>query len=191
MADVSLSRPSWTDPKIGTKVRVALWLLDEVGEGNVFTLEQVRAAFPGAAQVDRRLRDLRDDGWEIETSRTQVSLDAKERLFARAGAEVWDPAVRAAGRRSVPRRSEAPRNALATDQGVQSVGRRGVWQALEALSSRDRALVLAWMAMGRRPGTAADNAWFLYEQLPEGERLELMAQLGELVSGELGEDAAE
>ncbi|TMU93677.1 HNH endonuclease signature motif containing protein [Streptomyces sp. DASNCL29] len=88
--------PEWTDQKIGTKVRLALWLRDVVGEGNIFTKAQLRQAFPGSAQVDRRLRDLREHGWEIETRLTQVSLKQDEYLFARAGEPIWDPATRAA-----------------------------------------------------------------------------------------------
>ena len=44
-----MKRPTWNDPGIsaGTMVRAALWLLDVVGEGNVFTKEEVRVAFPG------------------------------------------------------------------------------------------------------------------------------------------------
>lgn len=53
--------PRWNDPDFaaGTMVRAALWLLDEIGEGNSFTKEQVREAFPGVSQADRRIRDLR------------------------------------------------------------------------------------------------------------------------------------
>ncbi|MDH6138245.1 hypothetical protein P3T35_000222 [Kitasatospora sp. GP30] len=105
-------RPDWRDERMGTKVRVALWLLAEVGEGCVFTRDQLRAAFPNAAQVDRRMRDLRDDGWVIETQLTQVSLKAHEMLFVRAGAAVWDPSIRAARQR---RSRSARLEALARD----------------------------------------------------------------------------
>ncbi|MFG2792601.1 HNH endonuclease [Streptomyces sp. NPDC048419] len=88
--------PKWTDQEIGTKVRVALWLRDVVGEGHIFTKAQLRDAFPDYAQVDRRLRDLREHGWEIETRLTRVSLKQDELFFVRAGEPVWDPATRAA-----------------------------------------------------------------------------------------------
>ncbi|MFF5666839.1 HNH endonuclease [Streptomyces griseofuscus] len=86
----------WTDQKIGTKVRLALWLRDVIGEGNTFTKAQLRNAFPESAHVERRLRDLRENGWEIETKLTRVSLERDELLFSRAGEPVWDPATRAA-----------------------------------------------------------------------------------------------
>ncbi|MFF9034074.1 HNH endonuclease [Streptomyces sp. NPDC014892] len=98
--------PEWTDEKIGIKVRLALWLRDVVGEGNVFTKAQLREAFPESAQVERRLRDLREHEWEIETKLTRVSLKPGEFLFAHAGEPLWDPATRAA---RVARRSPSTR----------------------------------------------------------------------------------
>jgi hypothetical protein len=93
------NRPSWNDPelKAGTKIRTALWLLSEVGVGNIFTKEQHRQAFPGIAQADRRLRDLRDAGWIIHTNLEDVSLNANEQRFVEAGRPIWDPSSRAAG----------------------------------------------------------------------------------------------
>lgn len=97
MADREVApAPEWTDRRIGMRVRLALWLRDVVGEGNTFTRAQLREAFPESAQVDRRLRDLRGDGWEIESKLTLVNLNQHEFLFVRAGEPVWDPATRAA-----------------------------------------------------------------------------------------------
>lgn len=72
-------------------VRGALWLLAEIGEGNVFTKEQVRQAFPGVSQADRRIRDLRNFGWVIHSSNDDATLLPEEQRFVRAGLEVWDP----------------------------------------------------------------------------------------------------
>lgn len=84
------ARPDWRDAtKHGTMKRVALWLLAEVGEGSVFTKNQLRDAFPGTSQVDRRMRDLRDYGWVINTNREDVTLDASEQRFVSQGAPVW------------------------------------------------------------------------------------------------------
>ena len=90
--------PRWNDPnlKAGTKIRTALWLLSEVGVGNVFTKEQHRLAFPGVAQADRRLRDLRDNGWVIQTNREDVSLKSDEQRLTSVGIAIWDPAARQA-----------------------------------------------------------------------------------------------
>jgi hypothetical protein len=84
--------PKWNDPALnaGTKIRTALWLISEVGVGNSFTKEQHRAAFPGIAQADRRLRDLRTDGWVIHTSSEDVSLNSEEQRFVSIGAAVWN-----------------------------------------------------------------------------------------------------
>jgi hypothetical protein len=83
--------PSWQDAGLGTMKRVALWLVSVVGEGNTFTKEDLRAAFPGVSQVDRRMRDLRDFGWRIDTNREDEELDPHEQRFVKPGAPVWEP----------------------------------------------------------------------------------------------------
>ncbi|AYN41126.1 hypothetical protein D9753_22125 [Streptomyces dangxiongensis] len=83
--------PSYQDKKFGTMVRAALWLLTAVGEGEVFTKAQLREAFPDVSQIDRRLRDLRDHGWRIDTSRDDPSLHQQEQRFVTRGADVWIP----------------------------------------------------------------------------------------------------
>lgn len=83
--------PSWQDESLSTMKRAALWLIAEVGEGLVFTKAQLRDAFPDTAQIDRRMRDLRDFGWQIDTRREDPRLEAHEQRFAEAGAPVWKP----------------------------------------------------------------------------------------------------
>jgi hypothetical protein len=89
--DASQERPDWRHEGLGTMIRAGLWLLSEVGEGNIFTKNQLREAFPGISQVDRRLRDLRDYGWVIDTDRSLARLGASEMLFIKAGEPVWEP----------------------------------------------------------------------------------------------------
>ncbi|MGA4539045.1 hypothetical protein ACPA54_03545 [Uniformispora flossi] len=95
----TVALPVWNDPnsKAGTMVRGALWLMQEVGEGGTFTKEDLRQAFPGVAQADRRIRDLRTHGWVILASTEDATLMAEEQRFVRAGVPVWDPAARRAG----------------------------------------------------------------------------------------------
>ncbi|MGW4875673.1 hypothetical protein ACWEPI_03805 [Streptomyces sp. NPDC004262] len=83
--------PSYQDKQFGSMVRAALWLVAEVGEGNIFTKTRLREAFPEVAQIDRRLRDLRDHGWRIDTSRDDPSLLQQEQRFVIRGADVWIP----------------------------------------------------------------------------------------------------
>ncbi|QDQ11763.1 hypothetical protein [Streptomyces spectabilis] len=83
--------PSWTDPKLGTMKRAGLWLVTVVGEGSVFTKEDVKEAFPGVSQADRRVRDLRDHGWQIDTNREDASLGPHEQRFVKQGQPVWEP----------------------------------------------------------------------------------------------------
>lgn len=84
--------PKWNDPalKAGTKIRTALWLIAEVGLGNTFTKEQHRAAFPGISQADRRMRDLRQDGWVIHTSAEDVTLNSEEQRLVAVGDPIWE-----------------------------------------------------------------------------------------------------
>jgi hypothetical protein len=85
-----VTMPLWTDTSLGTMKRAALWLVTVVGEGNVFTKEDVKAAFPGVSQADRRVRDLRDFGWRIDTSREDVTLGSSEQRFVQQGQPVWE-----------------------------------------------------------------------------------------------------
>lgn len=84
--------PKWNDPalKAGTRIRTALWLIAEVGLGNSFTKEQHRAAFPGVSQADRRLRDLRKDGWVIHTNAEDITLNPDEQRLVAIGDAVWE-----------------------------------------------------------------------------------------------------
>ncbi|MFJ2773360.1 hypothetical protein [Streptomyces sp. NPDC087300] len=86
-----MDMPSWTDQKLGTMKRAGLWLVTVVGEGNIFTKEDVKAAFPGISQADRRVRDLRDHGWQIDTNREDASLGQHEQRFVKQGEPVWQP----------------------------------------------------------------------------------------------------
>jgi hypothetical protein len=84
-----MSIPDWRNAKGGTRIRVGLWLLTEVGEGGTFTKARLRLAFPGVEQVDRRMRDLRDDGWIIHTNREDPMLVSDELRLVSAGSPVW------------------------------------------------------------------------------------------------------
>ncbi|MFI6505059.1 hypothetical protein [Nonomuraea typhae] len=83
--------PNWQDSKLGTMKRAALWLVAEIGVGNIFTKAQLRDAFPDVSQIDRRMRDLRDHGWSIHTSREDLSLSTSEQRFVGQGSPVWEP----------------------------------------------------------------------------------------------------
>lgn len=91
--------PSWSDVGLGTMKRVALWLVQEVGVGELFTKSDLREAFPGTSQIDRRMRDLRDFDWRIDTNREDPTLGPNEHRFVREGVPVWEPgkATRKAG----------------------------------------------------------------------------------------------
>lgn len=94
-----MDMPAWNDPKLGGMKSCALWLVQEVGLGERFTKSQLRDAFPGTQQIDRRMRDLRDFGWRIDTNREDASLGTHEQRFVEQGVSVWEPgkATRPAG----------------------------------------------------------------------------------------------
>ena len=98
------SMPDWHDGAMGTRIRVALWLVQEVGEGNRFRKQQLRDAMPGVEQIDRRMRDLRPAGWVIQNYRDTVGLGPEELLFKKQGLPVWEPTHRSAGLRVIPQR---------------------------------------------------------------------------------------
>lgn len=87
--------PDWRDPSRGSRVRAALWLHTEVGEGNTFTKNALREAFPSVAQVDRRVRDLRKAGWVIAEYRVDRGLgsSAEMRLVTK-GDDIWEEGYR-------------------------------------------------------------------------------------------------
>ncbi|GAA0562108.1 hypothetical protein GCM10010172_51600 [Paractinoplanes ferrugineus] len=76
--------------------RCALWLMQEVGVGNTFTKEHLRQSFPGVAQADRRMRDLRKFGWVIRTSADDATLLREDQRFVGAGVPVWEQSARRA-----------------------------------------------------------------------------------------------
>ncbi|MCA1219920.1 HNH endonuclease [Streptomyces sp. 8L] len=93
--------PDWRDLGLGARVRVALWLRDEVGLGGTFSKAELRTAITGAEQVDRRMRDLRPAGWIIRTNRDMPSL-APDRLYLeKMGLPIWEREHRAAGLRQI------------------------------------------------------------------------------------------
>ncbi|PTL60060.1 HNH endonuclease [Paraconexibacter algicola] len=86
-----MSLPDWRASDAGTRTRVALWLASEVGVGGVFTKADLRAAFEGVEQVDRRMRDLRAEGWVIATNREDVTLAPEQLRLQAMGGAVWEP----------------------------------------------------------------------------------------------------
>jgi hypothetical protein len=91
----------WRNESLGARVRVALWLRDEVGEGGTFSKARLREAIKGTEQVDRRMRDLRPAGWVIRTYRDKPSLQPDQLYLEAMGQSIWEPEHRAAGLRQI------------------------------------------------------------------------------------------
>lgn len=149
-----MEQPAWDDPALsaGAMVRGALWLLQVVGEGNTFTKNQLRDAFPGISQVDRRIRDLRDYGWVVYSSVEDASLLAEDQRFVKAGAAVWDPKAR---------RAAAPRKAISTKDRLAVLARDGYMCTLCGIAGGepypDNTVMTAVLSISRRTVTDADG----------------------------------
>lgn len=74
---------------------VAQWLVDEVGEGGIFTKQALRAALPQFEQVDRRMRDLRAYGWRIDTYLEDAELKSGQLRLVYAGPRPGEPGFKA------------------------------------------------------------------------------------------------
>lgn len=112
--------PAWNDPdlKAGTMVRAALWLVQEVGLGQTFTKEDIRTAFPGVAQADRRMRDLRSHGWVLHTNIDDASLLPEQTRYVAQGTAVWDPKERRSSAQDKPVTNKERTATLARDNYV-------------------------------------------------------------------------
>jgi 5-methylcytosine-specific restriction endonuclease McrA len=112
-----VTAPAWNDNNhdAGGMVKVALWLVQQVGVGNTFTKEELRRAFPGVSQIDRRLRDLRSFDWVIHSNTQDIRLAPQDQRFVRQGVPVWDPEARREAERQKPPSAKERAAVLARD----------------------------------------------------------------------------
>lgn len=108
-----MNLPDWRTSSAGTRTRAALWLASQIGEGGVFTKAQLREAFPGVEQIDRRMRDLRQDGWILSTYAQERSLAVDELRLVKIGGLVWEAGYKSQLTRSASDRER--RETLARD----------------------------------------------------------------------------
>jgi hypothetical protein len=229
--------PGWREAK-GTRVRVALWLATEVGEGGTFKKQQLRDAMPGVEQIDRRMRDLRPAGWKISTYRDRAALGADELMLEKIGLPVWEKEHRAAGLRAISARTrqevmnrdfhrcvrcgilageaypDDPSSTARLTLGHVHPHKHGsgstpsdlvtecarcnesvqhftesrlsfeqVWDRVQALTGRDKNLVLRWIVKGHRDASPAERAVGLINQLSAVDRDAVKARLVDFVGG--------
>src|SRR3954451_2362547 len=110
--------PDWKTSSAGARIRVALWLVTEIGEGGTFTKSQLREAFPNVEQVDRRMRDLRPEGWSILTAAEDPTLAPEELRLGRIGGRVWERGYRSNAKSTL---SAKERQAIFLADGYQCV----------------------------------------------------------------------
>lgn len=134
-------------------VRGALWLLQVIGEGGTFTKNQLREAFPGVSQADRRIRDLRDWGWILHSSTEEASLLTEDQRFVKAGVAVWDPQER---------RKAAPRKAIPSKERSAVLARDGYMCTLCGIAGaepyRDDPVMTAVLSVSRRRVRTLDGS---------------------------------
>ncbi|MEU9892900.1 HNH endonuclease [Streptomyces phaeochromogenes] len=70
-----------------SKVKVAEFLAT-VGEDNVFTKLELFEGVPGVAQADRRMRDLRELGWQIDNYKTDPRLQPDQYRLTAIGTRI-------------------------------------------------------------------------------------------------------
>jgi hypothetical protein len=70
-----------------SKVKVAEFLAG-LGEDTVFTKFELFNGVPGVAQVDRRMRDLRELGWQIDNYKTDPRLQPDQYRLAAIGTRI-------------------------------------------------------------------------------------------------------
>jgi hypothetical protein len=73
--------------KPSSLVQVATFIAS-VGEEQTFTKLQLFSAVPNVAQADRRMRDLRSMGWEIDNYKVNPRLNADEYLLKKIGVRI-------------------------------------------------------------------------------------------------------
>ncbi|MBO3103719.1 hypothetical protein J4037_17210 [Cellulomonas sp. zg-ZUI168] len=134
-------------------VRGALWLLQVIGEGHTFTKNQLRDAFPGISQVDRRIRDLRDYGWVVYSNTEDASLLAEDQRFVKAGVAVWDLNAR---------RAAAPQKAISSKDRQAVLARDGYMCTLCGIAGAepypDDSVMTAVLSVSRRTVISADRS---------------------------------
>ena len=99
-----MSEPLWRNPDASAKKRVAHYLYDEVGEGGKVSVEKVRRDIsgPGLTQIDRRMRELREVGWEILSYKDMPALQPDEHFLKKVGDRIWEDGYRWPTKRLTP-----------------------------------------------------------------------------------------
>lgn len=88
--------PGKLKQKFGAEQKLAAWLACEVEVGETFTMPALREALgdgivpEDAEHLNRRLRKLREDGWDLPTTKDDASLPQG---FYRLRAKGWHPAL--------------------------------------------------------------------------------------------------
>ncbi len=141
-------------------VRVAYVLFHEVGEGKVFAPEALFSEhFPERRwyDVERRMRDLRANGWVIDSARTDHSIEPGHCRLTTVGVHVWEDG-------QVPVYNSG--SGLVTRAEIAALD-------LPGMADQDLAVLVDWMEAGERPVTTLDEAWDLFRKAKPARQQEL------------------
>lgn len=149
-----MQEPKWDDPSLraGVMARGALWLVQVVGAGNTFTKSDIRSAFPGVSQADRRIRDLRDYGWTLDTPSQDATLERDQTRFVAVGTPVWDSRERRAARVARPLTRDKRDAVLARDDYLCTVCGISSAEAYEDDPTQTAVLGITQRAVELSPG---------------------------------------
>jgi hypothetical protein len=80
----------------GTRKLIASWLRREIGEGGIFTIQQVEQMITTETgiercEVDRRVRELREARWTVSNYRTDPTLLPNQHRLVHIGDDITDP----------------------------------------------------------------------------------------------------
>lgn len=95
------SLSSRTYDELSSRLKAAKWLIEEVGQGQVFSIVQLKQRFPAISQIDRRMRDLRPAGWRIVTNDEDPALPIGQFRLLSVGGLATPAAVSGRTRRQI------------------------------------------------------------------------------------------
>ncbi len=91
----TLDRWPGTNQRFGVECKLAAWLTFNKGVGEKFTIRELRDALgtPNGPNADehfgRRMRTLRQYGWNLPSAKDVAGLDADQYMIAKLGSPIW------------------------------------------------------------------------------------------------------
>lgn len=159
----------------GAMRKIAAYLNAHKDVGDIFTASEIRrdilsAKLESDENFTRRLRQLREIGWEFENRKPDSGQRVDTYILNRIG---WHPEV-----------SESPERKSSSVQKTNPVvsetnGLKSALNTIDDLSALDKVTLRRWIEQANRDTTALDKAFNLSMKLDEKERENLLSYLAE------------